>query len=422
MPNETVLPRKDTEILRRLAEEVAGIAALPVHKEKSELWMKLNNLKSARPMVWINEVCWNEMNVDGELTLQTRHPWARGQEYGLRAALYQWKHMPADMVISDFLACPLAIRSTGFGIAEDADIVKTDETSSVVSRHFKIQIRNPEDIEKIKIPVVTYDEKTTESNYRAMCKVYEGIMPVRKVGQKHIWYSPWDNLIRWYGIQEAMIDMIERPEFVNAAVTRIVDAYMAELDQFEKMNLLFLDNNNTRVGSGGYGYTDELPGADYSPGCVRPHNMWGCSNAQIFSEISPDMHWEFALRHDLRWLKRWGLVYYGCCEPLDKKIHILRRIPNLRKISISPWCSPGRAIENIGSDYVISYKPNPAILAEDNWHPERARAEIREVLEKSGHNCHIEFIMKDISTVRYKPQRLWEWSRIAVEMAEKFIA
>ena len=45
--------------------------------------------------------------------------------------------------------------------------------------------------------------------------------------------------------------------------------------------------------------------------------MWGCSNAQIFSEVSPKMHWEFALEHDLRWLRRWGLNYYGCCEPLD---------------------------------------------------------------------------------------------------------
>ena len=419
MLNEIMLPRKGREILRRLAEEVARIAALPVHKEKSKLWTNLNDLKSVRPMVWINEVCWNEMNVDDELTLQTQHPWARDQECGLRRTLYQWKHMPADMIISDFLTCPLAIHSTGFGITEDVDMVKTDESSNVVSRHFKIQIRNPEDIEKIKMPAVTYNEKTTESHYRTMCEVYDGIMPVKKVGQKHIWFAPWDNIIRWYGIQEAMIDMIERAEFVNAVVERVVDAYMVELDQFEKMNLLSLDNNNTRVGSGAYGYTDELPGANYDSNYVRPHNMWGCSNAQIFSGVSADMHWEFALRHDLRWLERWGLTYYGCCEPLDRKIHILRKIPNLRKISVSTWCNLKRAIENIGSDYVISYKPNPAILAEDNWHPERARAEIREVLDIAGHNCNVEFIMKDISTLRYEPHRLWEWSQIAMEMVEK---
>ena len=181
-----------------------------------------------------------------------------------------------------------------------------------------------------------------------MCDVYGGIMPVRKVGQTHIWFTPWDYLIRWWGIQEAMIDLVERPELVHAGVERMVDAWMVELDQFVEQNLLALDCNNTRIGSGGYGYTSKLPGEDFDPTYVKPHNMWGCSNAQIFSEVSPQMHWEFALKHDLRWLERWGLTYYGCCEPLDRKIDILRRIPNLRKISVSPWCKTDRLIEKIG--------------------------------------------------------------------------
>jgi len=413
-----MIPQKDKEVLRRLAEEVAEIAALPVHKQKAGLWTSLNNLRSARPMVLISQVCWNEMNVDNELTLQASHPWARGQEFGFRASLYKWRHMPDDMFFGDSFWSPLAIRSTGFGIDEDVDIVKTDETSDVVSRHFKVQIREAEDIEKILMPIVTHDEKATGSEYRAMSELYKGIMPVKKVGRTHIWFAPWDNLIRWYGIKEAMMDMIDRPEMVNSAVSRVVDGYMAELDQLEKLNLLSLET--TGVGSGGYGNTSDLPGAGCDPGYARPHDLWGCSNAQIFSEVSPDMHWEFAIRHDMRWLERWGLNYYGCCEPLDRKIHILRRIPNLRKISISPWADIDRAVENIGSDFVVSYKPNPAILAEESWHPERARAALRKVLERTGKKCHVEIILKDISTVRYKPQRLWEWSRIAMETAEEF--
>ena len=58
---------------------------------------------------------------------------------------------------------------------------------------------------------------------------------------------------------------------------------MIELDQFVEQNLLALDCNNTRIGSGGYGCTSELPGKDYDPTHVKPYNMWGCSNAQIFS-------------------------------------------------------------------------------------------------------------------------------------------
>ena len=50
----------------------------------------------------------------------------------------------------------------------------------------------------------------------------------------------------------------------------------------------------------------------------------------------------------------------------------------------------------------------------------QARAEIRQFLEAAHGTCHVELIMKDISTVRYQPQRLWEWAAIAMEEAETF--
>ena len=409
----------DKDILRKLATDLALIAALPVHKEKARLWQKVNDLESERPVVWINEICWNEMNVDDELTIRCVSPWARDQERDLRRTLYQWRHLPGDMVVSDYLASPLAVHSTDFGIMEDVDVVKTDSTNDIVSRHFKIQIKDLSDIEKIRMPVISHNVEATELHYQAMCNVYDGIMPIRKVGQTHIWFTPWDYLIRWWGIEEAMIDMIERPELVHAGVERMVDAWMMELDQFEKLNVLSLDNDNTRIGSGGFGYTNALPGGAFDARRVTPLNMWGCSNAQIFSEVSPDMHWEFALQHDLRWLKRWGMTYYGCCEPLDRKMEILKKIPNLRKVSASPWCKAEESIAGMGGNYVLSHKPSPAILAEDVWHPERARQAIRDFLDKTEGACHVELIMKDISTVRYKPQRLWEWEKIAMEEAEK---
>jgi hypothetical protein len=416
---EIKLSARDIDMLRRLAAELAEIAALPVHRKKARLWQKLNDLESERPMLWINEICWHEMDVDGELTLVTEHPWARDQERELRRTLYQWQHMPGDMIVNDYLACPLALHSTDFGIMEDVDIVRTDAASDVVSRHFKIQIRDFADLEKIRMPVVTNNEAATHYRYEAMCRVYDGILPVRTIGQTHIWYTPWDYLIRWWGIEEAMIDMVDRPELVHAGVERMVDAWMTELDQFEALNGLSPDCDNTRIGSGGYGYTSQLPGAEFDPAHVRPGNMWGCSNAQIFSEVSPQMHWEFALQHDLRWLSRWGLTYYGCCEPLDRKIEILRQIPNLRKISVSPWCKTASIVAKAGRDYVLSRKPSPAILAEDHWHPQRAKQELCDFLD-AARGCHVEVIMKDISTVHNEPRRLWEWARLAAEVVEEY--
>ena len=237
------------------------------------------------------------------------------------------------------------------------------------------------------------------------------------MGKKGTWFAPWDELIRWWGVEEAMRDLVDRPEMVEAAISRLVDAYLCELDQWEALNLLTRNDDDTRIGSGGYGYTSALPGADLDPAHPHTRNLWGCATAQIFGAVSPKMHWEFALKHELRWLERWGLTYYGCCEPLDIKMGILRRIPNLRKVSMSPWVNVDRAIKEMGGRYVFSRKPNPAWLAEDNWRPDMAEADLREFLDKAR-GLPVELILKDISTVRYQPQRLWEWEKMAMRVGE----
>jgi hypothetical protein len=278
-----------------------------------------------------------------------------------------------------------------------------------------VQIESLEDLEKIQMPRISHHKQATAHRYRAFTDVFGDIFPVRKIGQTHIWFTPWDYLIRWTGIENAMMAIYHNPGLIHAAVERLVDAWMVELDQFVKRNLLSLDCSNIRVGSGGYGYASELPGPDYNPRTVRPHNMWGCSNAQIFSDVSPEIHWEFAVEHELRWMDRWGLNYYGCCEPLHNKIEILKRIPRLRKVSVSPWCDFQKLLEGLGDAVVYSIKPSPAILAEKAWQPERARMEIRKILGIASGRVHLEFIMKDISTVRYHPERLWNWAEIASE-------
>lgn len=416
---DLTLSKIETDTLKTLASRLADIAALPVHAEKKSLWQNLNDLKSFRPMVWINEIPWHEMNVNDELTLQTKHPWARELETRMRRTIYQWNHMKADMVVSSFLECPLSIHSTDFGIHEDVDIKKTDAANEIVSRHFNVQISTPEDIDKIKMPVVTFDKSSTDLAFETMTTLFRDIIPVKKVGQTHIWFTPWDYLVRWTGVQEAMLLLVDDPDLVNAAVERLVDAWMIELDQFEAQNLLSLDNDNTRIGSGGYGYVSGLPGPDFESGHVKPHNMWGCSNAQVFSEVSPDMTWEFAMRHDLRWLSRFGLTYYGCCEPLQNKVHLLRKIPNLRKVTVSPWNDYKRILPELGGDYVASVKPNPAVFAVDSWNPDMASAALEQAITASGKKGHIEFIMKDISTVRNRPQLLWEWASLAMKIVEK---
>ena len=418
--DEIALEADEKEVLRGLGREIAAIAAESVNAERAALWTRLNDLEQQRPMVWINELPWHEMDVDGELTLRCRGAWARELETSLRRTVYQWRHLPGDMVVNPWIDCPLAIHSTDFGMVEEVDIARTDASNEIVSRHFHIQIREMEDIDKIKMPVVTHSEGTTRVAFDTMRELFKDIVPVKKVGQTHIWFTPWDYLIRWWGIEEAMIDMIDRPAMVHAAYERMLKAWMVELDQFEERNLLSLDNANVRIGSGGYGYVSSLPGTGFDAGHVKPKNMWGCSNAQILASVSPEMHWEFAMEHDLPWMERWGLNYYGCCEALDRKVGLLRRIPNLRKVSVSPWNDYRRVFDGLGGDYVASVKPNPAIFLDAQWSEAAARAAIDEALDLAAQRgVAVELIMKDISTVARNPRRLWDWARIAAEAARK---
>ena len=408
----------DRDVLRQLAQGVADVAASSAHRQKTSSWIRLNGLDSVRPMVWMSQIPWHEMNVNNELTLQCGDEAARNLETQLRRTLYQWNHMPCDMVVSGYLECAPVYHKTSCGFTEDTDVVSTDDDNNVVSRHFKRQIIKPEDVEKITAPRVTFDRGATDKQFEWMTGLFADILPVRRVGIKHIWFTPWDNLIRWWGIQDALMDLVLRPEMVSAAVSRFVDASLSELKQYEDLGLLSVGNNNMMFGSGGYGYSDELPPAGEPALGAAPGSMWGCSNAQIFSEVSPEMHWEFALKHEMRWLEKWGLTYYGCCEPLDRKMDLMRKIPNLRKISISPWADIERTVDEVHADYVISYKPNPAILAGDDWSIARAERDLTAVLEKAR-GCHVEIIFKDISTVRYQPQRLWEWAAMARRVVER---
>ncbi len=406
------LSTHDRDILRRLAAAWAEAAASPIHAETAHAWQALNDLQPCRVMVWINEIPWHEMDVDGELLLACDDPFCREQERILRQTLYQWRHLPADMIIAPRFDLPYVIHDTGFGLTEDVDIAIVDANSSIVSRHFHVQIQQPEDLDKIQTPVITVDREESFRRLNTLDDALGDIMPVTLRGAPGFWFAPWDELIRWWGVREAMTDLVDRPELVHAAMDRLVNAYLSRLDQYVALNLLSRNDDNTRIGSGGYGYTAQLPGKGYDPAWLRPCDLWGCATAQIFSDVSPRMHLEFALQYERRWLDRWGLTYYGCCEPLHLKLGILQTVPNLRKISMSPWADLDSAVAQVGARYVLSCKPTPAIFCEDVWRPERARADLTAILDRTQ-GCPAEIIMKDISTVRYQPQRLWEWAEIA---------
>lgn len=407
---------REKDTLSRLAEKKAQIAALPIHARKREMWTKMNRLEVTKPMLWMNERPWHELGIYEQC--ECENEFAYFIEQKLRKEIYQWEHMPLDNVVENWVECPMAVSDTGFGIEEVSEERHVND-GTIYSHGFIPQIEQPADIEKIKDPIVSHDVGQTEARFHALKDAIGDIIPVRKRGVPHLWFAPWDELIRWWGVQQALMDLALRPQMVRDIMERLVEAYLSRLDQYIDLNVLSMNNDNHRVGSGAYGYSDELPAEDFDGEHVRPIDLWGNGAAQIFSEVSPEMHAEFALQFEIRWMKRFGLNYYGCCEPLHNKLDLLKDVPNLRKISISPWADLDKAAEQMRGKYVISYKPNPAILAERQWDPAKARADLQEALEKME-GCCIEIIAKDLSTVQNEPNRLWEWSEMASDVTAKF--
>ena len=114
----------------------------------------------------------------------------------------------------------------------------------------------------------------------------------------------------------------------------------------------------------------------YDPERPRAKDMWMFGLAQMFSTVSPRMFREYEVDYASPICARFGLVYYGCCDPLDRKLAEVRLLPGVRKVSMSPWVDQELGARQIGADYVFSRKPIPAFLAEDRFDPVRVRADL----------------------------------------------
>ena len=406
--------RQDVTVLRGLAAQVAEIAALPVQEEKRALWRKLNGLRPERPMVMIDQVCWNEMNIGDELKLRCTDEECRGYERRLRRILFQWKHFPVDMVVEPFVRVPKAVRNTGFGITVQEQTAVSDPTNSVVGHKFSNQFQTEDYLQKIQEPQVNHDAAETERRLTVAHELFDGLLDVTPWGIDP-YLSFWDPIAFWMSVEGALYALIDRPDFVHRMLERMTNGYLSMLDQAEAQGLLCGQQSLVHCTGA---YTDELPAPGYDPERPRTKDLWMYGLAQMFATVSPEMFKEFEVDYAARLCERFGLVYYGCCDPLDGKMNEVRLLPNVRKISMSPWVDQELGASEIGKAYIFSRKPSPAFVATDRFDAEAVRKDLlatRAVCER--HGCALEFILKDISTVRYQPERLTEWGRIAMEVA-----
>jgi len=385
---------------------------MPVMSERRELWKRHNRLERGRPMILIfPEGSWRELLPDGALSC--REKGARGVERALRQHLYTHEHFRDDTVIEGQWLVGKAVRDTGCGLEPK----RIESGSATGAWHFDPVIKEPADLRKLHFPEVTPDAAESQRRLQWHADLLGDALPVRLVGKQHVSFHLMSIYTKLRGLEQVFLDMYEAPEMLHEAMRFFEEWHRRLYAQYLKLGLLELNNDGTYQNSGGVSYSDELPRPGFAPGQPRFADLWASAEAQELTLVSPEMHEEFSLQYERRLLEPFGLTGYGCCEDLSNKLDYVKKLANMRRISISPFADVARSAEQLGGKYIFSWKPHPAHLVGE-FDEKKVRDYIRAALDATR-GCVVEMILKDTHTCENHPERFTRWTEIARALVER---
>ena len=402
--------QKDTQIVRELAKKYMALVCTEKQEKMFARFRDTNDLKPSRPPVLLDEIPWYQMDIDGELTCLCQDEMARGVEYHFRKAIFYMKHFKADNLFEPLFRVRRTVKSSGIGIEWQAsDMKRTDDTNNIVSREFVDVLEDESALELMHDPTFELCPETDARRLELYTELLGDTIPIKTYGFGYFYYAPWDKITRLRGVEPILMDLYDRPEYLHEIIKKFTSAAHAELDFVEK----YLD-------------VDPEPSLHCTPSPISVQNGTGLKNtwcrsmAQSFGVISPSMFKEFEVDYLLSVAERFGYTYYGCCEPLDDKISVIKSIPNLRKIGCSPWANVEKCAEQIGGDFVLSRKPNPAHVA-ILTDPDLIRRETEETVKACiKYGCPYDIVLKDISNVSHRPQNLIVWAQTVSDVLDAY--
>lgn len=410
-----VFPPEDKKILRELGKTVSEIASSPEMGKKKELWILHNKLAPTRPLILADpENGWNEIITQDQI--KCTHSVSRLWEIQLRKHIFWGKEMGDDFVVEPYFNLPHVYTEKPWRLkgAEDKQ-TKKEAREDGGAYHIETILEDYAMLDFIEPPEITIDWQKTNQLFEQAQEIFDGYLEVQL---NTVWF--WsvgltDDYAFLRGLEKLMYDFYDAPDQVHSMMEILKNGTVKQLEFLETNSLLSLNNDGTFVGSGGIGYTDQLPQNDFT-GKARLKDMWGLGESQITVGLSPEMFKEFIFPYQKEILLRFGLTCYGCCEPLDERFDIVKEIPTLRRISVSPWATKEVMGEKLGSNYIYSAKPSPSYLALPVLNEDAVREELHTILSiAKRNNNHLEFIMKDNHTLGHNPENIKRWVAIARE-------
>ena len=400
----------DREILRDLAQRYIEICRNPDQQRSRKDWRAQNSLLGQRPLIYVRAFAWHEMP---ESHCQCQDPWLRGFEDNFRRHLF-WDTLGDDSVFEPWVTLSAVYRCTGWGVGIER------QHSEEPGGSFKVNypLKSLDDIQLLRAPVHDIDRPATATRQQRLEEILGDILPVNvdTAPAYRMWTGDLSTDLGYLrGIEHFMLDMLDDPAGLHRLMAFMRDGVLQTHAQAEQAGDWGLcDHQNQSMP-----YAQELPDPAANRRGIPRNQLWCYMAGQEFTAVSPAMHDEFLLQYQLPILKHFGLVAYGCCEDLTHKIDILRQIPNLRRIAVSPFADVASCARQIGDRYVVSYRPSPADMVGYGFDPQRIRAILkRDLLACRANNCHVDIVLKDVETVQNDPQRVGKW----VELTRQVIA
>lgn len=407
----------DKTLLRELFKQLLQLHAdlAPVMAEREARWIRSNRREPGRPPV-IHGHEYNDFQkvILPRSGLQCTDMALHDIEYELRAQLYLLRNSVGDAYWGahstpyrkGVYEVPKVVRDSGWGLP----FAHHDSTEEGGAWGFDPQIKTAADLKKIRTPELTVDEVASRQQLETVQELFGDLTLVRPArGSIRMMSFHLTGLYcHWRGLEQIYIDMVDNPEMLHEAMSILEMGYRQMLKQMVDLNLLQLNNHSYIFA------TDLLPPADCNPDRVRPCDTWTWTEAQELTSVSPEMQWEFSMQYEARLVEPFGLSSYGCCEDLTNKIEYVARLPHMHQLGVTPWADVKKCVEQIGTRFVISWRPNPSFLAQDTFNEGVIRAYLRENLQTlKGTAFHV--FLKDTQTSRNEPWRYTRWMQICEE-------
>jgi len=402
----------DRTILRTLAQRYREVCADPIQDQRRELWRRHNSLQRTRPLIYVRAFAWHEIP---DSACQCVDRFLRGWEDWFRRHLF-WASLGDDSVFEPWLPLP-AVRITPAEGLWGLPIRWTGRTQGCAGV-CDPPIKAPADLERLAAPHHRVDEAHTAELHKRLQDTLGDILPV--VVDRSPAYLNFNGdistlMAQLRGLEQILWDMMDRPEWLHRLLAHMRDGILTTHREAEAAgHWSLLSHYNQAIP-----YATEL--ADPAPrGPVPRRGLWCFCASQEFGVVGPAMFEEFMLRYQIPILQEFGLSAYGCCEDLTLKIDVLRQIPNLRRIAVSPMANVRRCAEQIHDRYVLSYRPSPSDMVGYSWDEARVRRILRQDLTacRDG-QCHADITLKDVETVQREPQRLYRWVAVTREIIEE---